>query len=85
MSDKEKEILSSLMVVSEQYRGAPTEMSFQRSYVPRLLPFHGLELFRVITGIPGEYRDFPSAAELERVAEKICKKEKNLLDELEAF
>lgn len=73
------------MVVADQYRGAPTEVSFRGSYVGRLLPFYGIDLFRIISGIPGEYQDFPSAMELERVATKICKKQENLLAELEAF
>lgn len=66
--EKEKEILQALMVVAEQYRAGPTEMSFRRNYVPRIIRLFerdGIDIFRAIASIPGEYREFPSASELE--------------------
>lgn len=64
--EREKEILTSLIVVADHYRSAPTEATFERLYVSRLAYYHGPDLFRVITAIPGTYRDFPSPADIER-------------------
>lgn len=79
---RDKEIFTSLMVVADQYEGGPTKAAFEMNYVPKLSRFHGVELFRVITGIPGQYREFPTSWELERVMQE---KDKNLLKELEDF
>lgn len=84
MTDEEKEILTSLMVVADQYAGGPTRAAFEMNYVPKLSRFHGVELFRTITAIPGDYKDFPTSWELERV---MIEREtaQNPLKELEDF